>query len=70
VVGIALNTYGTAREVERGASRGFDHYFIKPLDIYRLLGSLDGITVQGSQTTFVTTARKSTCDYFIKGTVP
>jgi DNA-binding response OmpR family regulator len=48
LVGIALTAYGTAREVERGVSCGFDHYFVKPLDIYRLRATLEGITAQRS----------------------
>jgi Response regulator containing CheY-like receiver, AAA-type ATPase, and DNA-binding domains len=48
LVGIALTAYGTAREVERGVSCSFDHYFVKPLDIYRLRATLEGITAQRS----------------------
>ena len=46
LVGIAL-TAGTAREV-RGVPWGFDHYYVKPLDIYKLRATLEGITAQRS----------------------
>jgi DNA-binding response OmpR family regulator len=48
LVGIALTGYGTAREVGRGVPCAFDHYFVKPLDIYRLRATLDAITAQRS----------------------
>jgi DNA-binding response OmpR family regulator len=43
LVAIALTGLGTAKDEKRGLSCGFDHYFVKPLDFYRLRAILRGI---------------------------
>jgi DNA-binding response OmpR family regulator len=46
LVSIAYTAYGTSREVERGFSSGFDHYFVKPMDFSRLRATLDAIAAE------------------------
>ena len=48
LVGIAVTAYGTVSDVDRGLACGFDHYFVKPLDVYRLRATLDAIAAQRS----------------------
>jgi DNA-binding response OmpR family regulator len=42
LVAIALTGLGTAKDEKRGLSCGFDHYFVKPLEFYRLRAILRG----------------------------
>jgi two-component system OmpR family response regulator len=46
LVAIALTALGTRNDEEHGLSCGFDHYFVKPLDFYRLRTVLRGIASQ------------------------
>jgi DNA-binding response OmpR family regulator len=46
LVSIAYTAYGTSREVERGFSSGFDHYFVKPMDFSQLRATLDAIAAE------------------------
>jgi len=48
LVAIALSALGSSQDEERGMSCGFDHYFVKPLDIRRLRSVLEGVTAQRS----------------------
>lgn len=48
LVAIAVSALGSSQDEERGMSYGFDHYFVKPLDIRRLSAVLDRITAQRS----------------------
>lgn len=43
LVAIALTALGSGNDERRGLSCGFDHYFVKPLDFYRLRAVLRGI---------------------------
>jgi DNA-binding response OmpR family regulator len=46
LVGIAVTAYGTVSDKDRSLACGVDHYFVKPLDVYRLRATLDGIAAQ------------------------
>jgi DNA-binding response OmpR family regulator len=48
LVAIALSALGSAQDEERGFSCGFDHYFVKPLNVRHLREILDKITPQSS----------------------
>jgi DNA-binding response OmpR family regulator len=48
LVAIALTALGTGTDESRGLSCGFDHYFVKPLDFYRLRTLLRGIAPRDS----------------------
>ena len=48
LVAIALSALGSPQDEERGMSCGFDHYFVKPLDVRQLRAVLDGVTAQRS----------------------
>jgi len=48
LVAIAVTALGTAKDEKRGLSCGFDHYFIKPLDFYRLRSILREIVSRHS----------------------
>jgi DNA-binding NtrC family response regulator len=48
LVAIALSALGSSQDEERGMSCGFDHYFVKPLDVCRLRAILDRITARRS----------------------
>jgi len=49
LVAIALTGLGTGKDEKRGLSCGFDHYFVKPLDFYRLRAILRGIVSRHSE---------------------
>jgi DNA-binding response OmpR family regulator len=46
LVAIALTALGSAKDEQRGFSCGFDHYFVKPLDVRRLHLVLNGIATE------------------------
>ena len=48
LVAIALSALGSSQDEERGMSCGFDHYFVKPLDVRQLRAVLDRVTAQRS----------------------